>query len=80
MDVVYTVLVFVYGVIIGSFLNVCIYRIPQRTSLLSGRSYCPHCDSMIRAYDNVPILSYLLLRGRCRAALKNEFSSHKCSR
>lgn len=66
MDVVYTVLVFVYGVIIGSFLNVCIYRIPQRTSLLFGRSYCPHCDSMIRAYDNVPVLSYLLLRGRCR--------------
>jgi len=57
----------VAGLIVGSFANVCIHRIPQRRSVVTPRSSCPHCDAPIRAWENVPILSYLALRGRCRA-------------
>lgn len=56
---------FVFGTIIGSFLNVCIYRIPAGKSIVSPPSACPHCGHRIRWYQNVPILSWLLLRGRC---------------
>jgi leader peptidase (prepilin peptidase)/N-methyltransferase len=57
---------FFFGAIIGSFLNVCIYRIPREISLLHpARSYCPHCQSSIPGRQNIPILSWLLLRGRC---------------
>src|SRR3990167_10202528 len=55
-----------FGLIIGSFLNVCIYRLPLRKSL-GGRSFCPHCRRKIPWYDNVPIISYLILKGRCRS-------------
>lgn len=51
---------------IGSFLNVCIYRIPRKESLVLSRSVCPGCHTPIRWYDNIPVLSYLLLWGRCR--------------
>lgn len=54
------------GLIIGSFLNVCIYRIPLGKSVVRPRSGCPHCGSQIPFYDNVPVLSYILLRGKCR--------------
>jgi leader peptidase (prepilin peptidase)/N-methyltransferase len=54
------------GLIIGSFLNVCIYRIPLDKSIVSPSSRCPHCGIPIRFFDNVPILSFLLLRGKCR--------------
>lgn len=54
------------GLIIGSFLNVCIYRIPRKESLVLSRSSCPSCNVTIRWYDNIPVLSYLLLWGRCR--------------
>ena len=57
---------FVLGAVVGSFLNVCIWRIPAGESIVSPPSRCPRCGTRIRAYDNVPILSYLLLRGRCR--------------
>lgn len=57
---------FVVGAIVGSFLNVCIYRIPKEESLVRPGSHCPKCGSPIRPYDNIPILSFLLLRGRCR--------------
>lgn len=58
---------FAIGLIIGSFLNVCIHRLPQGKSVVRPRSSCPHCGALIRSYDNIPILSYLLLGGRCRS-------------
>lgn len=62
-----SILIFALGLIIGSFLNVCIYRIPQGLSIHSPRrSFCPECRTTIRFYDNIPVLSYLYLRGRCR--------------
>jgi len=58
--------VFILGLCIGSFLNVCIYRLPEGKSLTMSRSECPACGNMIRFYDNIPVLSYLILRGHCR--------------
>ena len=57
----------VLGGLIGSFLNVVIHRLPRGDSLLRPGSHCPACDAPVRAYDNVPVLSWLLLRGRCRS-------------
>ena len=57
----------VMGAVVGSFLNVVAYRLPRHESLLQPRSRCPSCGTPVRPYDNVPILSYLLLRGRCRS-------------
>ncbi|MFH0925817.1 MAG: prepilin peptidase [bacterium] len=57
---------FVFGSCIGSFLNVCIYRIPKKESLIYPPSHCPNCQQPIRFYDNIPIISYLFLLGRCR--------------
>lgn len=59
--------IFLVGACIGSFLNVCIYRIPKRLSLIAPGSRCPRCGVPIRWRDNIPILSYVLLRGRCRS-------------
>jgi leader peptidase (prepilin peptidase)/N-methyltransferase len=58
--------IFLLGLIFGSFLNVCIYRLPQDLSVVSPRSACPQCKSAIRAYDNIPVVSWIILRGRCR--------------
>lgn len=55
-----------FGLVIGSFLNVCIYRIPRGESVVFPRSHCPHCENLIRPFDNIPVLSYLLLLGKCR--------------
>jgi leader peptidase (prepilin peptidase) / N-methyltransferase len=55
-----------FGLIIGSFLNVVAWRVPRRESLVKPRSKCPSCDSPIKPYDNVPVVSWLVLRGRCR--------------
>jgi leader peptidase (prepilin peptidase)/N-methyltransferase len=60
------VLAFVAGLIFGSFLTVVAYRVPRGESVVGGRSHCPHCGAQIAAYDNVPVLSWLLLRGRSR--------------
>jgi leader peptidase (prepilin peptidase)/N-methyltransferase len=58
--------VVIFGLMIGSFLNVCIYRIPRKLSVVKPSSRCPACGTPIKIYDNIPVLSYLLLRGRCR--------------
>jgi leader peptidase (prepilin peptidase) / N-methyltransferase len=66
-------IVFIFGLIIGSFCNVVIYRLPQGASIITPASHCPSCRTPIRPWDNIPLLSYLLLRGRCRAC-KESFS------
>lgn len=58
---------FTFGLFVGSFLNVCIYRIPVGKSIVLPNSYCYKCGTFIKWYDNVPLLSYILLRGRCRS-------------
>ena len=55
----------VLGLFVGSFLNVCIYRLPIGRTVLWGRSHCPHCDRQIRSWENIPVVSWLALRGRC---------------
>src|SRR5258708_4693338 len=57
---------FFVGLLFGSFLNVCISRLPRHESIVKPRSHCPKCGTPIRWYDNVPIISWLILRGRCR--------------
>jgi len=61
-----SIIVFIFGAIVGSFLNVCIYRLPRDKSIIVPNSFCPHCEKPIKYYDNVPILSYIILRGKCR--------------
>jgi len=60
------VLIFILGLIVGSFSNVCIYRIPKNESIVYPASHCPKCHSSIKPVDNIPLLSYILLKGRCR--------------
>ncbi len=62
----YSIIVFIFGAVTGSFLNVCICRMPRDESVVSPPSHCPTCMYRIRWYDNIPLASYLLLRGRCR--------------
>ncbi len=57
---------FLFGIVIGSFLNVCISRIPEGLSVVSPASRCPRCQNPIRPYDNIPVLSWFLLHGKCR--------------
>lgn len=57
---------FLFGLVFGSFLNVVIYRVPRGQSVVKPRSACPNCGTQIRSYDNIPVLSWVLLRGRCR--------------
>ena len=65
-DTVYALFAFVFGMVVGSFLNVCICRMPKDQSVVTPPSHCPHCSYQIRWYDNIPLVSYLLLRGKCR--------------
>jgi len=62
--------VFMVGCILGSFLNVCIYRLPRGESIVAPASHCPKCNQKIRPLDNIPVLSFLLLRGKCRHCLQ----------
>jgi len=69
MDVIWItwgIMIGVFGAMIGSFLNVCIWRIPLEQSIIFPSSHCPVCSHVIRFYDNIPVVSYLILRGRCR--------------
>ena len=66
-DAAAAVLVTIFGLAVGSFLNVCICRLPQHESLLWPSSRCPRCRTALKWYDNIPVLSYVVLRGRCRA-------------
>lgn len=61
-----TILISLYGLVIGSFLNVCIYRIPREESIVFPSSHCPNCGTKLKAYDLVPLLSYIVQRGKCR--------------
>lgn len=66
MDPVIAGGIFALGLVFGSFLNVCIYRMPRGLSVVRPGSACPHCGKPVRFYDNVPVLSWVILRGRCR--------------
>ncbi|MHB8236910.1 MAG: prepilin peptidase [Acidithiobacillus ferrivorans] len=55
------------GLLIGSFLNVVVHRVPRRESIIHPASHCPHCGHLLRPWENIPVLSWLLLRGRCHA-------------
>jgi leader peptidase (prepilin peptidase)/N-methyltransferase len=61
-----TIVSIIFGALIGSFLNVCIIRLPKEESIITPGSHCPHCKKAIKFYDNVPLISYLLLGGKCR--------------
>jgi leader peptidase (prepilin peptidase) / N-methyltransferase len=65
-DYALVVIVFVFGLAIGSFLNVCIYRLPRGESIVRPRSHCPGCNKPVASYDNIPLLSYAILGGKCR--------------
>jgi leader peptidase (prepilin peptidase) / N-methyltransferase len=67
METVTVVLIAVFGLVFGSFFNVVIYRLPRRLSLMRPPSSCPGCGARIRPIDNVPVLSYIILGGKCRA-------------
>src|SRR5258708_6698194 len=66
MDFALGAVAFLPALAVGSFLNVVVSRLPVGRSLSTPSSACPHCDAPIRTRDNIPVLSYLLLRGRCR--------------
>jgi leader peptidase (prepilin peptidase)/N-methyltransferase len=66
-----TIVAIIFGAIVGSFLNVCIFRLPKEESIVWPGSHCPHCASPIHFYDNIPLVSYLLLKGRCRYCKKS---------
>ena len=59
------IITFFLGAIVGSFLNVCIYRIPREISIVRPGSFCPHCNKPVGVFHNIPIVSYLILRGKC---------------
>jgi leader peptidase (prepilin peptidase)/N-methyltransferase len=63
-------IIFVIGLIFGSFANVCIYRLPKGKSIIFPGSFCPNCNKSIKWYDNIPLISYLILKGKCRYCKK----------
>lgn len=66
MGIIYLVSIFILGLVVGSFLSAFTYRWPKGISIARGRSLCPHCKKTISWYDNIPLLSFLILRGKCR--------------
>lgn len=67
MESIVYFLVLLYGLVIGSFLNVCIYRIPEESSVVFGRSHCMNCNTRLKWYELIPLFSYLMLLGKCRS-------------
>ncbi len=65
-DIIFYAILFLFGIVIGSFLNVCIYRIPKHEDIVKTRSHCMSCGHTLKWYDMFPLFSYLFLRGRCR--------------
>lgn len=63
---IYSIFIFIYGLIIGSFLNVCIYRIPLQQSIVSPPSHCPNCETRLKPLDLIPLFSYLIYCGKCQ--------------
>jgi leader peptidase (prepilin peptidase)/N-methyltransferase len=66
MDILLPIFISLFGTAIGSFSNVCIYRLPKKLSVITPSSQCPNCGKSISPFDNIPIISFLILRGRCR--------------
>lgn len=66
MPLFFNIFVFIFGSLVGSFLNVCIYRLPKNKSIVFPSSYCPRCNKSIYWFDNIPIISFIFLKGRCR--------------
>lgn len=66
MNLIFSIFVFIFGAVLGSFLTVFTYRLPKKISFVGGRSFCPRCKKAISWFDNIPIFSFLLLRGKCR--------------
>ncbi|MFP4456706.1 MAG: prepilin peptidase [Clostridia bacterium] len=66
MNLYYSILFFIIGLIFGSFFNVLIYRLPKEENFISNRSYCPNCKTQLKFYDLIPIISYISLKGKCR--------------
>jgi leader peptidase (prepilin peptidase)/N-methyltransferase len=67
MDILFSACAFVIGLVLGSFFNVLIYRLPRNESIISPGSHCPRCNHAIRPWENVPLVSFILLRGKCSA-------------
>ena len=66
LECLVTIIAGIFGLMVGSFLNVCIVRLPANLSVVRPRSRCPRCEKPIAWYDNIPVLSWLVLRGKCR--------------
>ena len=71
MEIISIIVIAILGLVIGSFFNVCIYRIPNDKSIVFPGSFCPECGKNIAWYDNIPVMSYLLLKGKCRHCNKS---------
>jgi len=65
-EIILFVIIFLYGIVLGSFLNVLIYRLPLKENIVTNRSHCMRCGKQIQWYDLVPLVSYIILRGKCR--------------
>ena len=66
LTLILSIIIFLYGIVIGSFLNVLIYRLPKHENIATKRSHCMECGYQLKWYDLIPLFSYLFLRGRCR--------------
>jgi len=66
MNLFFNLVIFIFGLLIGSFLNCLIYRLEKKENFLKGRSYCPHCHHQLNWSDLIPILSFIFLKGKCR--------------